>query len=179
MGLSDSPCPFIIGVRPWTSQCGQRHHPPWADPGYPGSRARRFRACPGSPTARGPVPSHDGSGLPIDGTGVAFRVPRLRRHPEVICFRGSIPGPHVPLSTLRRHPHGCLRMTRGRCGSLLLHRMALSSTTSRRFIPAHRGSERGHRFSPFVIVVVIVQAKTITTTITSAVNRCHRKTPSV
>jgi hypothetical protein len=33
------------------------------------------------------------------------------------------------LSTLRRHPHGQLRMTRGRCGSLDLRRMKLSSTT--------------------------------------------------
>jgi hypothetical protein len=28
-------------------------------------------------------------------------------------------------------------MTRGRCGSLILHRVALSSTTPRRFIPTH------------------------------------------
>jgi len=37
-------------------------------------------------------------------------------------FRGSMPGPHFPLSTLRLRPRGRLRMTRGRCGSLGLHR---------------------------------------------------------
>jgi hypothetical protein len=34
-----------------------------------------------------------------------------------------------------------LRMTRGRCGSLILQRMTLSFTTPRRFIPAHREHE--------------------------------------
>ena len=39
--------------------------------------------------------------------------------PIFIGFRGSIPGPHVPLSTLHPYPCGYRRMTRGRCGSLL------------------------------------------------------------
>src|SRR5438093_12966484 len=63
-----------------------------------------------------------------------------RPHPEVATaravghiFRGSIPGPHVPLSTLHLRPHERRRMTRGRCGSLPLYRMTLSFTTSRRF----------------------------------------------
>src|ERR1700682_922786 len=34
-----------------------------------------------------------------------------------------------PLSTLRRGPRGHLRMTRGRCGSLLLHRDGLPPST--------------------------------------------------
>src|SRR6266567_8425891 len=34
---------------------------------------------------------------------------------------------------LRRRPRGRLRMTRGRCGSLVLQRMKLSFTTPRRF----------------------------------------------
>jgi hypothetical protein len=51
-------------------------------------------------------------------------------------FHGSIPGPHVPLSTLRLDPRGLWRMTRGRCGSLHLHRMTLSFTTPRRFSSA-------------------------------------------
>ena len=63
---------------------------------------------------------------------------RGRRHPGVVVFRGSIPSPPVPLSTLRLTPCGLLRMTRGRCGSLLLHRMTLSFTASRRFLSAHR-----------------------------------------
>src|SRR6476619_2480117 len=35
----------------------------------------------------------------------------------------------APLSTLRRGPRGHLRMTRGRCGSLLLHRDGLAPST--------------------------------------------------
>jgi hypothetical protein len=42
-------------------------------------------------------------------------------------------GLRVPLSTLRLPPHGDTRMTRGRCGSLGLHRMTLSFTTPCRF----------------------------------------------
>src|SRR6202451_505200 len=44
-----------------------------------------------------------------------------------------MPGPHVPLATLRRPPRERLRMTQGRCGSLLHIRMTLSFTTPRRF----------------------------------------------
>jgi hypothetical protein len=35
----------------------------------------------------------------------------------------------APLSTLRQYPRGHLRMTRGRCGSLLLHRDGLAPST--------------------------------------------------
>src|SRR4029077_16237028 len=35
-------------------------------------------------------------------------------------------GLYVPLPTLRRHPRGCLRTARGRCGSLFLHRSGLA-----------------------------------------------------
>jgi len=48
-------------------------------------------------------------------------------------FRGSMAGLCVPLSTLRRRPHGRLRMTRGHCGSLLLQCSGLSPPTPRRF----------------------------------------------
>jgi hypothetical protein len=47
--------------------------------------------------------------------------------------------PTCPLSTLHSRPYVRLRMTRGRCGSLFLHRMRLSLTISRRSSPAHRG----------------------------------------
>src|SRR5262249_45499756 len=40
---------------------------------------------------------------------------------------------HVPLPTLRRRPRERLRMTRGRCGSLLHIRMTFAFTTPRRF----------------------------------------------
>src|SRR5258707_13582455 len=46
----------------------------------------------------------------------------------------------APLSTLRRCPRGHLRMTRGRCGSLLLHRDGLAPSTpclSSRFTPLY------------------------------------------
>src|SRR5450756_511025 len=50
----------------------------------------------------------------------------------------------APLSTLRQYPHGHLRMTRGRCGSLLLHRDGLAPSTpcrspgALRFTPERR-----------------------------------------
>ena len=52
---SDFPRSFISGVRPWPSLSGPpRDQRGGRDVGPPGSRARRFRACPGSRTARGP-----------------------------------------------------------------------------------------------------------------------------
>ena len=36
---------------------------------------------------------------------------------------------YTPLSTLRVQPRGCPRMTRGQCGSLLLHRKGLAPST--------------------------------------------------
>ena len=53
--------------------------------------------------------------------------------PKLTLFRGSIPGLHVPLPTLRAPPYGRTRMTRGQCDSLSLHCMKLSFTTFRRF----------------------------------------------
>src|ERR1700757_3424242 len=49
--------------------------------------------------------------------------------PRIGNFRGSMAGLCAPLSTLRRCPRGHLRMTRGRCGSLLLHRDVLAPST--------------------------------------------------
>ena len=72
---------------------------------------------PGRPGARGDAPGC-----------VAFRhlhgVGTQNRN-----FRGSMAGLCAPLSTLRRDPRGHLRMTRGRCGSLLLHRKGLAPST--------------------------------------------------
>src|SRR5258708_21973838 len=48
-----------------------------------------------------------------------------------------MPGPHVLPSTLRHCPCKQLRITRGRCGSLIRHRPTLSLVSPRRFIPAH------------------------------------------
>src|SRR5215831_6516440 len=49
--------------------------------------------------------------------------------PRIGLFRGSMAGLCAPLSTLRRDPRGQLRMTRGRCGSLILHRKRLALST--------------------------------------------------
>jgi len=143
-GPSDFPRPSITGLRPKTSRCGLRLPPPQADMGSPGSRARCFRACSGSQTARGPFASRAG-----DANGVAFRLSPRRRHPGVIPkFRGSIPGPYVPLSTLHPRPRGRRRMTRGRCGSLALHRATLSFAAPRRF--CRRTETFGRRDASFM-----------------------------
>jgi len=47
-------------------------------------------------------------------------IPLKSSTPRHMSFRGSIPGPHVPLSTLRLQFYNCNRMTRGQCGSLIL-----------------------------------------------------------
>src|SRR5215470_12631042 len=53
--------------------------------------------------------------------------------PKWISYAAEYPARSFPLSTLRRHPREWLRMTRGRCGSLILQRMNLAFTTPRRF----------------------------------------------
>jgi len=65
---------------------------------------------------------------------VAFPLQAHGRRPEFV-FRSSIPRPSMPLSTLHPVPHGTQRQTRGQDGSLLLSCGALSSPTTRRFIP--------------------------------------------
>ncbi len=59
------------------------------------------------------------------------------QHPRMLLiFRGSISWPARPLSTLRPWPHDHRRMTRGQCGSLLLHCTTLSFAPLRRFSSA-------------------------------------------
>ena len=70
-----------------------------------------------------------GCGLPPPPTASA---------PRSNLFRGSIPGPHVPLSTLHPRPRERRRMTRGRRGSLALRRMTLSFTTT---LPVFAGAQ--------------------------------------
>src|SRR5690606_28568580 len=86
---------------------------------------------PGSSTAPGQTDTCDNVTVHI-----AFRIGGERRHPECPKFRGSMAGLHAPLSTLHVQPHDCPRMTRGLCGSLLLHRNGLSPSTPCRFVPA-------------------------------------------
>src|SRR5438034_9572386 len=52
----------------------------------------------------------------------------------------------APLSTLRQYPHGYLRMTRGRCGSLLLHRDGLAPSTPCRSPGALRSTPINRHF---------------------------------
>jgi len=87
-----------------------------------------FSTCTGSLTAQ-----DSGTPRDIGAPDGAFRFLLQRRRPVVVVLRGSIPGPHVPLSTLRRRPCERLRMTRGRCGSLIHIRMTFAFTTPRRF----------------------------------------------
>jgi len=85
----------------------------------PGSRARSVRTCWGlRPRRASPA---------LASRAGPCRLPQTqrRRRPGLSNFRGSIPSLCVPLSTLRRAPRGAPRMTRGRCGSLRLHRDGL------------------------------------------------------
>ena len=84
-------------------------------------------------TAQSPMAPCD-----IGAPGVAFRILLRRRHPKVMSFRGSIPGPHVPLSTLHPRSYERRRMTQGRRGSLALRRMSLSFTTT---LPVFAGAQ--------------------------------------
>src|SRR5215471_20561709 len=78
-------------------------------------------------------------------------MPRRHRHPGLYRLRRSIPRLYAPLSTLRRHPRGYLRMTRGRCGSLVLHRNGLAPSTSCR--PSRRSrSSIPSPWSPLIAV---------------------------
>src|ERR1700680_3940800 len=82
--------------------------------------------------AQGLKTTQGGQGPRGDGpVPVAFCMPRRHRHPGLHCFRRSIPRLYAPLSTLRVLPHGSdPRMTRGQCGSLLLHCNGLSPSIS-------------------------------------------------
>jgi hypothetical protein len=84
---SDFPRPWLIVVRPWASRCALHHTLPSAaqkDAGSPGSRARCFRACSGSVTARGSVPPRrygkDRCGLRCESTTSAPRTARESPH---------------------------------------------------------------------------------------------------
>jgi hypothetical protein len=128
---SDFCGPFIVGLRLMAFPTRPVAFSLRAARRSPGSRADRFRTCTGSSTAQDSAAS-----CGSDAADVAFRVRQRRRRPGS-AFRGSIPGPHLPLSTLRRRPHGRQCMTRGRRGSLLLRRETLPFSPVCRFIPAH------------------------------------------
>jgi hypothetical protein len=100
-------------------------------PRSPGSRACSFSACTqGRPTARASAAGR-----------LAFPFCPQGRRPELV-LRSAIPGPPMPLSTLRPPPHDHVRKTQGQDGSLLLSCRTLSFPTTCRFIPAHRQATR-------------------------------------
>src|SRR5262245_54672631 len=124
MAESDFPRPFIIGYGSSPSRC----------------RPDRFLA-----TGRAwdlPVPvqrastharffDHAGSSRRSRLRARLYRLPpsQRRQHPEYESLRGSMAGLCAPLPTLRCRPHRRPRTARGRCGSLLLHRIGLAPTT--------------------------------------------------
>ena len=121
-----------------TSRCGLGSCAK-ASTGPPGSQARCVRACSGSQTAQGSRPSRES-----DGPDVAFRSFSQRRHPGgEEAFAAQYPAHAFPCQRFAGVLAGAQRMTRGRCGSLCLHRSALSSVTSRRFRPAHEKRSKG------------------------------------
>src|SRR6266481_9233636 len=117
------PCIIGYGLRP--SRCGPGHDYRGQNEDLPVPAQEVCVHAGGLMTTRG------GRGPRDDGPQpVAFCMPRRHRHPALYCLRRSIPRLYAPLSTLHRHPHGYLRMTRGQCGSLLLHRNGLPPSTS-------------------------------------------------
>src|SRR5215212_6505204 len=141
-------------------------------PSIIGDGLRPSRCGPGAASQGGdkeiPVPAHEVSvhaeGLkttrggegPCDGgpAPVAFCLPRQHRHPELHCFRRSIPRLYAPLSTLRGRPRGRVpRMTRGQCGSLLLHRDGLAPSTSCRSPGAPRRTMAVPAYWPVMVLI--------------------------
>jgi len=95
----------------------------WPTKRAPGSRTRSFCTC------QGLRPRRDVWALAIPHP---FVLPSAQLTASALgktFFRGSMAGLCAPLPTLRRHPRGCLRTARGRCGSLLLHRSGLPPPT--------------------------------------------------
>jgi hypothetical protein len=132
---SDFSHPCIIGFGPPAFPMRAARYSGRSGGRSPGSRTRSFCACRGL-RPRG-VQTGARTNAPLH---VAFRVARPRRHPVVTGCRGSMAGLHTPLSTLRRGPHGPLRMTRGRCDLLGLHRRGLPPPTPCRSPGAYRAS---------------------------------------
>ena len=77
------------------------------------------------------VSDHVGSSRPSRYRAGSCCLPHTRKTsaPEKRQFRGSMAGLHAPLSTLHGRPRGRPRMTRGKCGSPLLHCDGLAPST--------------------------------------------------
>ena len=135
---SDFPRRWLVVVRLLASPRALHLHPSWFGAATVGIRDlpvpdKLFPSMMRSQTAQGPgTPRQNGA------PGVAFGMTPLPRHPRLRLFRGSILSLPVPLSTLRLRRYRRLRMTRGRCGWLLLQRMSPSDTTTRQSPGARR-----------------------------------------
>ena len=108
-------------------------HHPRSVTGSPGSRVSNFRTCTGSSDHAGAETLSQVANDSMLPSGP--KTPWAPR--RFFSFRGSIPGPHVPLSTLRAHGYPNARMTRGQYGLLLLYCKRLSLSVTHRFVPAH------------------------------------------
>ena len=97
----------------------------------PGSRARNVAACWGLRPRRIEAPL---------AMSLRFVLPSATCTASAsgMTFRGSIPILPFPLSTLRRSSRDARRMTRGQCGSLLLHCAGLPPAIPCRSPGAHR-----------------------------------------
>jgi hypothetical protein len=132
MAGSDFSRPFIVGY----GSSPPRRGPAGLYRYCPSGRARDLPApghkerahMPGSATAPGRP------GARIARPSVLPSVTQTTSAPGITFFRGSMAGLCVPLSTLRLRHRGRLRMTRGRCGSLLLHRSGLAPPTPCRYL---------------------------------------------
>ena len=135
---SDFPRRWLVVVRLLASPRALHLHPSWFGAATVGKRDlpvpdKLFPSMMRSQTAQGPgTPRQNGA------PDVAFGMTPLPRHPELRLFRGSILSLPVPLSTLRLRRYRRLRMTRGRCGWLLLQRMSPSDMTTRQSPGAQR-----------------------------------------
>src|SRR5712691_6628351 len=102
--------------------------PPWSTTRPPGSRTKSVCTC------QGLRPRRVVGELAIARPFVWPSAYRTASAPGISTFSwlNSLPrrrpgaGLHTPLSTLHVRPHDRPRMTRGRCGSLLLHRNGLA-----------------------------------------------------
>ena len=124
MAESDSPRPCIIGYGSSPSRCGP-------DRQRAGGRTWGLPVPAQGASAHASVYDHAGPSERSRYRAHPYCLPSAerRRRPGRGYFRGSMAGLCDPLSTLRRCPRRQLRMTRGRCGSLLLHRDGLSPST--------------------------------------------------
>src|SRR5262249_27888015 len=140
MAESDFSRPCIIGFGSSPSRCGPAAVAERSVVRSPGSRARSVRACQCLRPRRAVWASR------YRAHPYCLPSAERRRRPGRWYFRGSMAGLRAPLSTLRCCPRGQPRMTRGRCGSLLLHRDGLAPSTPCRPPGALRSASKSDRW---------------------------------